>query len=108
MKRNNLNEVKDLDIKALFERAKALKIEISETIMDKNMDKHKDLKTVSKKRKDLAQVLTILRQKELVQELETKAEGKKATEVKPAEEKPVKNKVEKKPVKKAVTKKGAK
>ncbi len=77
MKRNSLNEVKELDIKALFEKAKALKLEMNESVMDKNMDKHKDLKTISKKRKDLAQVLTILRQKTLVQDLEKKAEGVK-------------------------------
>jgi ribosomal protein L29 len=76
MKRNNLNEIKELDIKALFEKAKALKLEINEGVMDKNMDKHKDLKTVSKKRKDLAQILTIHRQKQQVLELEKKAEGR--------------------------------
>ena len=38
------------------------------------MSKRKDLKSINKKKKDLAQMLTILRQKELIKELEDKAE----------------------------------
>jgi ribosomal protein L29 len=113
MKRNNLNEIKELDIKALFDRAKSLKVEINEGVMDKNMDKYKDLKTVSKKRKDLAQILTIHRQKQLVLELEKKAEGRQvATEPKSEitkKEPKLEAKPKKKNVKKvAAEKKGAK
>jgi len=70
MKKNELTQIKTLDIKELKEKAKALKIEIGKLTMEKNMKKLKDLKTISKKRKDLAQVLTVIRQKQLLVELE--------------------------------------
>ena len=72
MKKNDLIQIKGLDIKELRVKVKAIKGEIVNMELDKNMKKLKDLKTVSKKRKDLAQVLTILRQKELLGELESK------------------------------------
>lgn len=72
MKKNDLAQIKMLEIKELREKAKAIKIEIADLIIDKNMKKLKDLKMISKKRKDLAQVLTILRQKELLSQLESK------------------------------------
>lgn len=70
MKRNEFTQVKGLDIKELKERAKAAKSEIAKLAMDKNMNKLKDLKTISKRRKDLAQILTVIKQKELLGELE--------------------------------------
>src|SRR5689334_21210908 len=70
MKRNDFNEMKGLDIKSLAQRAKKIKQEIGEAILDKNMSKLKDLRTISKKRRDLAQTLTVLRQKVLLEELE--------------------------------------
>ncbi|MBI2022517.1 50S ribosomal protein L29 [Candidatus Daviesbacteria bacterium] len=69
MKKNDLMEVKKLDIKALIDKSKALKNEISELVLDKNMDKLKDLKVISKKRKDLAQTMTVIRQKQLIEKL---------------------------------------
>ncbi len=70
MKKNDLTDIKALEIKTLRDRAKKVKSEIADLILDKNMSKLKDLKSISKKRKDLAQVLTVLRQKELLEELE--------------------------------------
>ena len=70
MKRQQLIQIKGLDLKELKEKAKALKSEIADLVMDKNMKKLKDLKIIRKKRKDLAQVLTIARQKELLQQME--------------------------------------
>lgn len=64
MKKQELVVIKGLDIKELTEKAKVLKKEIAGIVLDKNMKKLKDLKAISKKRRDLAQVLTILRQKE--------------------------------------------
>lgn len=72
MKRNQLNEAKQLDRVALLELVKKTRLEIADLTMDKNMSKLKDLKSISKKRKDLAQVMTVLRQKELLEELEGK------------------------------------
>lgn len=69
MKRNEFIEIKGLDEKALAEKARILKSEIAALVMDQNMNKLKDLKAIFKKRKDQAQTLTVLRQKELVKEL---------------------------------------
>lgn len=75
MKRNDLLEAKKLDEKALTEKALALRASINELIMDKNMNKLKDLRSISKARLDLAQYLTILRQKQLIRELEKGERG---------------------------------
>lgn len=72
MKRNELTQSKGLDIKELKKIGKTIKKEIADLTLDKNMKKLKDLKSINKKKKDLAQVLTIMRQKELLKELETK------------------------------------
>lgn len=73
MKKNELTQIKGLDLKDLRLKAKSIKDEIANLIMDKNMKKLKDLKVIAKKRKDLAQVLTILRQKQLLEQLELKS-----------------------------------
>lgn len=72
MKKNQFNEFKSYDIKALKEAVKKAKAELADLILDKNMNKLSDLRVVSKKKKDIAQMSTILRQKQLVEELETK------------------------------------
>lgn len=72
MKKNELVKIKRLDLKELKAKQKSFKDEIANLVMDKNMKKLKDLRGISKKRKDLAQVLTILRQKQLLAELESK------------------------------------
>lgn len=77
MKKNGLNQLKGLPTGELAEKAKSLKKEIADAIFDKNMKKLKDTKIVFKKRKVLAKVLTILRQKQLIEELESKVEDKK-------------------------------
>lgn len=72
MKKQELIQIKGFDLKELRAKAKVLKEEIANFTLDKNMKKLKDLKTISKKRKDLARVLTVIRQKELLFELESK------------------------------------
>ena len=69
MKRNELKEIKGLEIKVINVRVKKAKDELADLIMDKNMKKLKDVKAVDKKRKDIAQILTILRQKQLLEKL---------------------------------------
>lgn len=71
MKKNDLTEIKTFDMKTLIEKAKSINKEIADLIMDKNMSKLKDLKVISKKRKDLAQVMTVLNQKRLLESLES-------------------------------------
>ena len=64
MKKNDLTDMKALDVKSLKGRAKNLKDELSQMVLDKNMNSLKDTKSISKKRKDLAQIMTIIKQKE--------------------------------------------
>ena len=72
MKKNELAQIKALSVKELLSRAKQVKKEIADLVMDKNMKKLKDLKVLGKKRKDLAKILTVIRQKQLLAELEGK------------------------------------
>lgn len=83
MKKDALKEIKGLDTKTLDAKVKALKKELADVILDASdkAKQTKDIKVFYKKRKDLAQVLTILRQKQLLEAL-------KPVEV--VEEKPVK------------------
>ena len=77
MKKNDFNEIKGLDIKTLLERVKVWREELSELTLDKNMNKLKDLTELKKRRKSIAQILTVIRQKELLLELEgAEGEGK--------------------------------
>lgn len=78
MKRNELVQIKDLDIKELIEKVKSFRKDLADLVLDKNSSKLKDVKVISKKRKDLAQILTVIRQKQLLVELESKA-AKKGT-----------------------------
>jgi ribosomal protein L29 len=72
MKKTELNEVKNMDIKALIERSRNLKKEVLDLVIDKNLGKIADLKSISKKRDELAQVLTVLRQKQILESVESK------------------------------------
>lgn len=72
MKKNELTEIKNLTIDQLVKKAVGLKKDIAGLVLDKNMRKLKDLKSVSKKKKDLARVLTFARQKQLLGEIEAK------------------------------------
>ncbi len=70
MKRQEFAAIKELDIKELRLKLKSFKKEIADLTMDKNMKKLKDLKSIDKKRKELAQVLTVLNQKQTLAKLE--------------------------------------
>lgn len=75
-KQNTLIEYKDLDIKALEERVKTAKKEVQDLLIDKNMSKLKDLRSLSKRKKEIARMLTIINQKKLIATLEQKGEIK--------------------------------
>lgn len=79
MKKKELIEMKKLEGTALLDRAKKLRGEVTSLMMDLEMGQLKDIKSVSKKRRDLAQVLTVLRQKQLLAELESKVKVKEST-----------------------------
>lgn len=71
MKKNEFAQIKGLDLKELKGKVKTLRDEIANLSLDKNMKKLKDLKMVSKKRKERAQILTVIKQKELLAQLES-------------------------------------
>ncbi len=76
MKKTELKEVKILSIGDLSKKAKEAKKQLAEIVMEKSQPAakgSKDIKSFFKKRKDIAQMLTILRQKELLSELEKEA-----------------------------------
>lgn len=70
MKKQALAEIKKLDIQALKERMQHSSEEMQKLVLDKSINKLTDVKTLTRKRKDIAQILTILRQKELLNQLE--------------------------------------
>ena len=70
MKKNNLTEKKKMDVGSLKSEAEKVREEIAGLTMDKNTAKLTNLKAVKNKRRDLAQILTVVKQKQLLQELE--------------------------------------
>lgn len=85
MKRNDLSEAKRLDEKALIAKVMELKKKTADLVMDKHMNKLGNVKDIVHHRKDLAQYLTILRQKQLLRildELEKVDEDNKERSVK--------------------------
>lgn len=99
MKKSELNQLKGLSIKELVDKAKSLRKEIADLVIDKNMKKLKDTKLVFKKRKELAQVLTVLRQKQLLEELESKIKKPDELEVEKVERRKAKDNTKKRGVK---------
>lgn len=75
MKKSEFVQIKGLNIKDLKDKAKGLQKEIADLTLDKNMKKLKDLKMISKKKKELAQVLTVVGQKELLEKIESRVES---------------------------------
>lgn len=72
MKKNELAEIKKMDIKTIVEKIKKMNGELADLAVDKAMAKLTNLKALKNKRKEMAQILTILRQKQLLQDLERK------------------------------------
>lgn len=67
MKKNNLVEIKKMDLILLQERVKKLEKELVDLSLDKI--KGGNIREAKNKRRDLAQMLTILKQKELLKQL---------------------------------------
>ena len=61
MDRNTIKQLKDKSIKELEEMAKKLKREVSTIELEKRLGKNKNVREISKKRDDVARILTILR-----------------------------------------------
>lgn len=72
----DIANIKNMDTKSIFATAKQMRLEIADLMIDKNMNKLKDLKSIDKKRKDLARTLTVLNQKQGLEKLEAGKEAK--------------------------------
>lgn len=72
MKKNNLLEIRKLNIAEIKEKQKQLKSEILTLSLDQSVNKLANIKEVKNKRRDLAQILTILGQKQTLARLEEK------------------------------------
>ena len=69
MKKTQLNDIKKTDSKELIQKAKELKVELQSLTLEKSVGKMTNLKQIFFKRKDLAQVLTVLKQKQLLEKM---------------------------------------
>jgi len=97
VKKTDLKAIKELTIKDLSVKAEVFRKELADlslAVLDKT-NKGKDVKLAFKKRKDLAQVLTVMRQKELVAGLESRAEQLTSELANQEEEKPKTKRVRK-------------
>lgn len=77
MKKTEFVEIKKMDLKTLKEKVKLIRKEITDLVIDKNMNKMPNLKSIKSKRNELAKTLTVLQQKQLMEVLEkqTKIKG---------------------------------
>lgn len=76
MKKNDLAEVKKMDLKALSGKIKKAYEEVNRLVLDKNMGKLANLREIKNKRRGLSQMLTVFRQRQLLLELEKPAKEK--------------------------------
>lgn len=74
MKKTEFAEIKKMEIQPLLGKIKNAQKEILGFILDKSTNKITNLKVIKNKRRDLAQMMTVLRQKQILQELEEKHE----------------------------------
>ena len=65
MKKKELNELKNKDLKALKELSKKVDEEIFKLKMDKRTAKLKNVSSLGEKKRDLARIKTIIREKEI-------------------------------------------
>lgn len=72
----DITNIKNMDTKSIFATAKQMRLDIADLMIDKNMNKLKDLKSIDKKRKNLARTLTILNQKKALEKFESGKETK--------------------------------
>lgn len=75
MKKTEIEALRKMDIKALNQKARDLRGQIADLIMDRNTSKLSDKKAVVKKRRERAVILTILGQKQMVSQLESEKGG---------------------------------
>lgn len=66
MKKNAYSEIKNLDIKTLLGKIKDLRQDLTKLKLEKD---NKNVKLSSQKRKDIAQIFTVIQQKKLIENL---------------------------------------
>lgn len=76
MRKSNLDEIRRMDTKSIMVKVSDMKKEIADLVLDKNTSKLKDLKSISKKRREIAQMLTVMNQKITLEKLESKEAAK--------------------------------
>jgi ribosomal protein L29 len=69
MKRKDFNDLKTKDIKSLKKMAQEKKLEASKKRMEIVGGKEKNLKATNNLRHELAQILTLVREKEIIEKL---------------------------------------
>lgn len=69
MKKSDLANIKKMAIPEITQTVGKLKDEYSRLVIDKSMGKLTDVKLLKKKRQGVAQVLTVWRQKQLLEKL---------------------------------------
>jgi large subunit ribosomal protein L29 len=75
MKKQQLNEIKNKSIKDLKTLVNSLKKEIANLNMDLKLGKLKNVRAISAKRKDVAQVLTIVNQNAAMEKIKKEKEN---------------------------------
>lgn len=70
----DITNIKNMDTKSVIATAKQMRQEIADLMVDKNLNKLKDLKSISKIRKNLARTMTVLNMKQALEKLEGKEE----------------------------------
>lgn len=100
MKRVDLTEIKNLTEGEIFKKVVIAREELVDLSLDKNMGKLKDIKAVVKKRRDIAQMLTILRQKQLLGEVESRVKYLESSEEVKSKKEIVKKMAKKREIKK--------
>lgn len=76
MKRKEFNDLRTKDLKALKKMAQETKLKASKKKMEIMGGKEKNLKATNNLRHDLAQILTVVREKEIIEKLEKKGAKK--------------------------------
>ena len=82
MKTQEFKQVKTLGVDELKVKLVKAQEDLAQLVLDKNMKKLKDLKSLSKKKKEIAQFLTIIKQQELIKDLESRVESPEESETK--------------------------
>lgn len=77
MKKKDFNDLRTKDLKALKSMAMAKKLEVDKSRMEITGGKQKNLKATNNLRHELAQILTLVREKEIIEKLQPKMEETK-------------------------------